>query len=416
MNVLKTCRACKSENLFLFLPMGDHPPANMFVHETELFKQQPAYSLDTHVCLNCGLIQVADQVPSGFFENYVYVPSGSTTMHQHFAELAQTVTDCAGGNMVADIGCNDGLMLMHANKLGAKTLGIDPAENIATIARDRGVDVDVCYFTPKVADTLVEKYGKAGVIVSTNTFHHIGDLHSFMDGISKFLQPEGTFIVEVPWALQIIKLNQFDNIYHEHVSELSVLSFVKLAAFFGMSVVDVQKLEVHGGSLRVFMKFFDSGTKPKKAVAEIIDEEKKAGLFDRSTYEKFALEVEALRVNLIGMLRNLKSSGKTIAGYGAPAKGNTLLNYFSIGPEYIDYLVDRNPLKHNLYSPGMKIPVRSTDALIEDRPDVLLVLAWNFFDEIREQQSAYENSGGQFLVPLPKPILVGLGNEKNKGI
>ena len=407
MEALKTCRACKSENLLLFLPMGEHPPANAFVRETELLKEQQAYSLDTNVCLNCGLIQVVDQLPTGFFENYVYVPSGATGMHQHFAELAQTVTDCASGNLIADIGCNDGLMLMHANELGAKTLGIDPAENIAAIARNRGVNVDVCYFTPQMADRLVEKHGKAGVIVSTNTFHHIGDLHSFMNGISKFLKPEGTFIVEVPWALQIIKLNQFDNIYHEHVSELSVLRFVKLASFFGMSVVDVKKLEVHGGSLRVFMKFLDSGTAPKKSVDEIIDEEKKAGLLDRTTYEKFALEIDALGVNLISMLKNLKSKGKTIAGYGAPAKGNTLLNYFSIGTEYIDYIVDRNPLKHDLYTPGMNIPVRSTDALLENRPDVLLVLAWNFFDEIREQQSAFEKSGGQFLVPLPQPVLLG---------
>jgi len=407
MSTLTECRACKSENLHLFLPMNDHPPANMFVRPEELDEKQPAFPLNAQACLDCGLIQVADQIPPGFFSHYLYVPSGAAAMHSHFADLAKVVTDLADGRLIADIGCNDGLMLMQANARGAKTLGIDPAENIAEIANERGVDVEICYFTPETAAKLRDSHGRPGVIATTNTFHHIGDLHSFMKGITEFLAADGTFIVEVPWALQIVKLNQFDNIYHEHVSEHSVMSFVKLAEIFGMQVVDVEKLDIHGGSLRVFMEFTANGTKPSPVVAEMIGEERAAGLFDKETYVEFARKVEVLRKQLVAMLDEMKRDGLRIAGYGAPAKGNTLLNYFDIGTERIDFLVDRNPLKHGLYSPGKKIPIYPTDAIAREKPDVLLVLAWNFFDEIREQQAEFEKAGGRFLVPLPSPAVFG---------
>jgi SAM-dependent methyltransferase len=408
-SILTKCRACQSDSLYLFLPMNDHPPANMFVRAEEVEKEQPAFPLNTQVCLDCGLIQVADQIPPGFFDHYLYVPSGATAMHDHFADLAEVVTGTADGSLVADIGCNDGLMLMQANKLGARTLGIDPAANIAEIAAERGVDVEVCYFTPATAETIAERHGKAGVIVTTNTFHHIGDLHAFMDAVTKFLDDDGTFIVEVPWALQIVKLNQFDNVYHEHVSELTVKSFTRLAAFFGMRVVDVQKLAIHGGSLRVFMEFDSKGTTPSADVDAMIQEEHKAGLFERATYEKFANNVLKLREELIEMIDDMKVRGLKIAGYGAPAKGNTLLNFFDIGTERIDFLVDRNTLKHGLFSPGKKIPILPTDAIAREKPDVLLVLAWNFFDEIREQQAEFEKAGGRYIIPLPKPAIVGNG-------
>ncbi len=412
MSTLNECRACQSKNLYLFLPMNEHPPANMFVRAEEVEDEQPAFPLNTQVCLDCGMIQVADQVPEGFFEHYLYVPSGASAMHDHFAELADVVTKTAAGSLIADIGCNDGLMLMQANKLGAKTLGIDPAANIAEIAAERGVDVEICYFTPKTAESIASTHGKAGVIATTNTFHHIGDLHSFMKGITEFLAEDGTFIVEVPWALQIVKLNQFDNVYHEHVSELTVKSFVSLAAFFGMRVVNVEKLAIHGGSLRVYMEFDKKGTTPSPIVEELIAEEQEAGLFEQATYEKFANNVQKLRADLEAMIDDLRANGQKIAGYGAPAKGNTLLNYFDIGPDRIDFLVDRNPLKHGLYSPGKKIPILPPEAIAEEKPDVLLVLAWNFFDEIREQQADFENAGGRFIVPLPTPVLVGDGSSK----
>jgi SAM-dependent methyltransferase len=405
-SVLHSCRACRSEDLFLFLPLGDHPPANMFVGADRRDEPQPAFPLNAQVCLNCGLIQVADQIPADFFRHYLYVPSGATTMHSHFADLAGVLKTQAKHGLVVDIGCNDGLLLEAANKIGAKTLGIDPASNLAEIARKRGVEVHVAYFDPATAHEVKAKYGPARVIVTTNTFNHIGDLHRFMEGVETLLDDEGVFVVEVPWSKEIVETNEFDNIYHEHVSEMSLLSIVKLGEFFGLDVVDAQKLSVHGGSMRVFLRRHRAGVPIAPIVQTMLAEEKAAGLTEVGTYRAFAERVEQMRTTLVGMIADLKSNGQTIAGYGAPAKGNTLLNYFKIGPDSLDFLVDRSTLKHGLFSPGMQIEILPTEAIAERKPDVLLVLAWNFFDEIRVQQSAFEARGGRFLIPLPMPRLV----------
>lgn len=406
MAILNQCRACLAPDPYLFLPMGDHPPANMFIRPTELDDVQPAFPLNTQVCLTCGLIQVADQIPTDFFRHYLYIPSAATSMHGHFRGLAEVLTAKAGGGLIVDIGCNDGLLLSACNALGARTLGVDPAENIAEMARARGVDVHSGYFNPETAAQLLKLHGPASVIVTTNTFNHIGDLHSFMQGVETLLADNGTFVLELPWAKDLIEKNEFDTVYQEHLSEFSLLSLVKLGEFFDMQVVDVDRLWVHGGSMRVFMRRAAAGDKPAAIVAEMLKEERDAGMLDAETYDKFAERIDVIRTDLLRMLRDLRGQGLKIAGYGAPAKGNTLLNYFKIGPDELDFLVDRNPLKQELYSPGMKIPVRSTDAIEQEQPDVLLVLAWNFLDEIREQQAGFLARGGRFLVPLPVPALV----------
>ncbi len=390
----------------LVLPMGDHPPANMFVCAEDRENPQPSFPLNTQACLDCGLIQVADQVPPDFFTDYLYVPSGAATMHTHFAELAQVVVDRSQGGLIVDIGCNDGLMLSHANALGGKTLGVDPAANLAVIAAERGVRVHTDFFNPQTARDLRVTEGAAKVITTTNTFNHIDDLHGFAEGVLELLDDDGVFIIEVPWGKAILETNEFDNVYHEHLSELSLLSIVRLGQAVGLDVVDVTKLPVHGGSMRVFMQPSNLGIDPAAIVASMLDEEKAAGMTRRESYEEFADRVHELKDSLIGMLSDIKASGKTVAGYGAPAKGNTLLNYFEIGPDVLDFLVDRNPLKQGLYSPGMMIPVLAPDAVNERQPDYLLVLAWNFFDEIREQMSEFEARGGKFIVPLPMPRVI----------
>ncbi len=406
MGNLTACRACLAPDPYLFLPMGEHPPANMYVRPEEVDEEQPTFPLNAQVCLNCGLIQVADQVPEDFFRHYLYVPSSATIMHSHFAELADVLGSEAGNGLIVDIGCNDGLLLSDCNAAGRKTLGIDPAANLAEIANSRGVDVYVDYFNPDTAVDVRNLHGEAKVIVTTNTFHHIGDLHSFMTGVVTLLEDDGVFVVELPRAMDIIDKNQFDNIYHEHVSEFSLTSFVKLGEHFEMEVVDVHRLAVHGGSMRVFMR-----RKGKRdaapAVKEMLNEEIDFGMLDVATYDSFAGRIEKIRCKLLKMLEELKASGLKIAGYGAPAKGNTLLNYFRIGPKDLGFLVDRNRLKQGLYSPGMKIPIKSPEAIDLERPDVLLVLAWNFFDEIRDQQAGFAARGGKFLVPLPNPVLTG---------
>ena len=406
-SVLHQCRACLAPSPHLFLPMGDHPPANMFVRPEDARAPQPTFPLNTQACLECGLIEVADQIPPDFFRHYLYVPSGATTMHTHFDELAGVLHGIAGDGLVIDIGCNDGLLLEAANRRGARTLGIDPAANLAEIALGRGVEVDVAYFGPDTARRVRNERGPASVIVTTNTFNHIGDLHAFMEGVRTLLAEDGTFVIEVPRADELLKGNEFDTVYHEHVSEFSLLSLVRLGDFFDFDVTDVTPLPVHGGSMRVMMRPRRAGAAIEPAVGQLLETERAAGILDAAAYGAFAERVDTVRRDTLAMIDDLRAQGLRIAGYGAPAKGNTLLNYFGIGPDRLDFLVDRNPLKQGLLSPGMMIPVLPVEAIAERKPDVLLVLAWNFFNEIREQQRTFEEGGGRFLVPLPRPVLIG---------
>ncbi|SFG67894.1 Putative zinc binding domain-containing protein [Palleronia marisminoris] len=404
--LLTQCRCCLSEDLYCFLPLGLHSPANMFIRPDQADQPQPTFPLDAQVCLGCGLVQVADQIPAGFFEHYLYVPSGAETMHTHFAGLAAALEKRAQGGLIVDVGCNDGLMLAAAKAQGSRTLGIDPAENIAAMARDRGIEVFNDYFTPATARFVAMRYGRAEVISTTNTFNHIGDLHAFMEAVATLLTEQGTFVIEVPWGLKILEGNQFDNIYHEHVSELSLLSIRKLVEHFDMDVVDVERLPVHGGSMRVYIRRVACGERPSAEVGAMLAEEEAAGMTARQTWQAFAERVAEIRTTLLKMIDDARSEGLTVAGYGAPAKGNTLLTYFGIGPDRVSFLVDRNPLKQNMLAPGSGIPVKSPDAIQTERPDILLVLAWNFLDEILEQQRDFAARGGKFIVPLPQPRLI----------
>lgn len=406
-SIMESCRACGSDKMMLFLPMGDHPPANMFVRPQDRDLPQPAFPLNTQACLDCGMIQVADQIPDGFFSHYLYVPSGARTMHGHFEGLAHVLTDLAAPDgLIVDIGCNDGLMLGFATRRGARTLGIDPAVNLSQLAADNGVQVHVAYFNADTAHQVLAGHGPAKVISTTNTLNHIGDLVGFMAAVDILLDDDGWFVVEVPWALDILRTNEFDNVYHEHTSEMSLLSLVRLAERCGMAVVDVTHLPVHGGSMRVFMRKAAVAQAPSAEMARMLADEVAAGMCDPASFTGFAGRVQDCRTALCDMLAGLKAQGASIAGYGAPAKGNTLLNYFGIGPETLDYLVDRNPLKQGMLSPGMLIPIHDPAVLADRKPDYILVLAWNFFDEIRAQLKDYEDAGGRFILPLPHPRIV----------
>jgi SAM-dependent methyltransferase len=374
-----------------------------------LAASEPAFDLDTHVCLACGLIQVPNVIPPDFFRNYVYVPSASDTMHDHFGELAATIGSRLAtwpDDLVVDIGSNDGLFLSQWIARGRRGLGIEPARNLTEIARGRGVEVVNEYFTPALARAVRQQYGTARVIVTTNTFNHIDDLHDFMQGVVALLDDEGTFVVEVPHAGDLVEKNEFDTVYHEHVSEFSVKSLVDLFAVVGMAVVDIEELTIHGGSMRVFGRRMAPGEAPSAVVTAWLERERALGLLMADTYHAFSRRVAAIRTGLLDMLRTFKSRGARIAGYGAPAKGNTLLNYYGIGPDTLEYLADRNPLKHGLYSPGMHIPVVPAERVLETQPDYLLILAWNFADEIMRQQAEYRRRGGQFIVPIPEPRVV----------
>jgi SAM-dependent methyltransferase len=407
MDRLTECRACLTPDPYLFLPLGDHAPAQMLIRPEDIDKEQPAFPLNTQVCLTCGLIEVADQIPAGFFKHYLYIPSGAATMHTHFDGLAKVLSDFAEGELIVDIGCNDGLLLAKCNDMGAKTLGVDPAENIAELAREKGVDVHISYFTPDEAKGLREKHGPAKAIVTTNTFNHIGDLHTFMKGIETLLADDGAFVIEVPRAKELLEHAEFENIYHEHVSEFSLLSIVKLGAFFDLHVVDVHRLpHIHGGSMRVFLKRKSAGDTPAPIVNEMLKEEADAGMLEADTYKELVKRVDANGEKIRDILSKFKDQGLKIAGYGASARGNTLITYYGIGKNYLDFLVDKNELKQGLYSPNTRIPIKPVEAIETEKPDVLFVLAWNFFDEIKEQQADFLARGGKFVVPLPTPRIV----------
>ncbi|HUF46334.1 MAG TPA: class I SAM-dependent methyltransferase [Vicinamibacterales bacterium] len=404
---MSSCRACLKERMLSFLPLGTHPPANAFLTAEELERPEFAASLDTHVCLDCGLVQVPDRVPPEFFRNYLYVPSAAEATHVHFRRLAERVrSDTADGDhLLVDIGCNDGLFLSEAGTLGCRVLGIEPAANLAAMARARGVEVFNEYFGRDTALDVRERYGPAHTIVTTNTFNHIDDLHGFMSGVVTLLDERGTFVIEVPHALDYVEKNEFDTVYHEHVSTFTLKSLVDLFSHFGLVVSDVEPISIHGGSMRVFGRRA-AVSQPGVAPGQWLARELEAGLFDPATYDAFRQRVEKLRLDLCALLNDLKQAGRRIAGYGAPAKGNTLLNYCGIGPDTLDFLADRNRLKHGLYSPGMHIPIVPAEEVLKQQPDYLLILAWNFADEIRLQQEEFRRRGGQFILPIPEPVVV----------
>jgi hypothetical protein len=406
-STLLECRACKAPSPYLFLPLGDHAPGQMLIRPEQLDRPQPSFPLNTQVCLECGLIEIADQIPPQFFRHYLYVPSGATRMHDHFGAFAKVLAKRANGGLIVDIGSNDGLLLSVCNSLGCRTLGFDPAENIAAIAAERNVETHIDYFTPESASLVRSQRGAAQVIVASNTFNHIGALHTFMEAICILLADDGTFVIEVPWAKEYIEHTEFDNIYHEHVSQFSLLSIVKLVTFFDLEVSDAELLpDIHGGSMRVFVNRKASGIVPSAAVAAILEEELAGGMLEKATYDRLALEVGQIGHVVRSMLDSLKAQGLRIAGYGASARGNTLMTHFGIDTRYLDFLVDRNALKHGLYSPNTRIPIRPIETIESDQPDVLFVLAWNFFEEIFEQQADFRARGGSFFVPLPIPRIV----------
>jgi hypothetical protein len=405
-----TCRACRGTNLYRFLPLGDHPPANAFVTPAQAAAgPQPAFPLDVSACLDCGVVVVPDMLPPDFFQDYHYVPSASATMHAHFARFAQAVRDRYArgpGELVVDIGCNDGLFLKACADLGMATLGIEPAANIAALARAKGLEIVNEYFGAEMAHGVRARYGPAAVITTTNTFNHIDDLHAFMRGVDVLLADGGTFIVEVPQALTLVEQNEFDTVYHEHMSTFSVTSLAKLYRFFGMRIVQVEELPIHGGSMRVSAQRRPDSAAEVPEVQAWLDLERERGLFEATTYDALAGRVHRIRAELLELLHGLKREGKRLAGYGAPAKGNTLLNYYGIGPELLDFLADRNTLKQGKLSPGMHIPVVSPERILAVQPDYLLILAWNFADEIMAQQEEYRRRGGRFILPIPTPRVV----------
>ena len=404
------CRACRGSAFTRILSLGVQPPANAFVREEDLVKPELAFPLDLYFCAACSLVQLRDSVSAELlFKNYVYVSSTSPAFVAHFRLFAEAVVRrfrLGSQSFVIDIGSNDGILLRPFQAIGMRVLGVDPAEQIAAAASAAGIETLPHFFTPDMARDIGARRGQAAIITATNVFAHINDLDAIGEGVKILLEPEGVFIIEAPYLVDFLEQNLFDTVYHEHLSYFSVSSLKTLLERLGMKIIDVEKVESHGGSLRVFAAHDNARRDASDAVDGFLDYERAYGLHALPAYEDFAKRVEQNKTALVALLKNFKAQGKTIAGYGAPAKGNTLLNYFGIGTETLDYIADDSPGKQGLYTPGAHIPVVSGKTLEEKNPDYILILAWNFAEPIMKKLEWFSIAGGKFIIPVPVPRVI----------
>lgn len=406
----KYCRVCKKSSLEKVLVLGQTPLANAFLTKSQLDEPEYFYPLDLDFCSNCGFIQLGHVVsPEILFGNYIYASSTSPVFIGHFKKMADHVFPrflSGKDSLVVDIGSNDGILLKPFKNKGAKVLGIEPAAHIAKIAEKAGIETISEFFSVELAKRIGKQKGQADIVTATNVFAHIDDLDEVIEGLKILLNKDGIFIMEAPYLIDFIEKRYFDLVYHEHLSYWSINSLITLFKRFNMIIFDVQKVPVHGGTIRVFIKKIEGKHKIEKSVKKFLNQERKMKIAEKKTYVDYSNLILDNKVKLLTLLANLKTKGKTIAAYGAPAKGNTLLNYFSIGQEFLDFVVDDSPFKQGLYTPGKHIPVVSSKVLYDENPDYLLILAWNFADSIMKMHKKYSELGGKFIIPVPKPVII----------
>jgi SAM-dependent methyltransferase len=404
------CRICGSRHLSCILDLGLSPLANRFLRADQLEDEEPRFPLDLFVCGDCSLVQLLEVVdPELLFRDYIYVSGTSETMRAHFAAFAGALLsrfDFRPHDLVVEVASNDGTFLGNFAGRGLRLLGIEPAVNIAALARRRGIESIGEFFSEDVAEQVRRERGPAACVLATNVFAHLDDMNGFVRGLGRLLAPDGIFVFENSYVRDMIDHLEFDSIYHEHLSYFSVTALSALFARHGMAIFDVEHQPVHGGSLRVFVKRESAHHPVTAAPARFRDEEREAGVCGGPALRTFADRVSELRSSLVALLGRLRADGHRIAAYGSAAKGNTLLNFMGIGANLISYLVDRSPLKQGMFAPGTHLPVLPVERLLEDRPDYTLILAWNFTDEILRQQHAYVEAGGRFIVPIPVPRIV----------
>jgi len=405
-----TCRLCKSRNLHKFLDLGEQPPSDAFLTKEDLSKKEEKYPLDVFLCLDCGQAQLGFVVsPEALYRrSYPYASSTTRTGREHFFGMAKTIAERFGfgkNDLAVDVGSNVGVLLSGFKEMGMRVLGVDPATDMAAVANSRGIETIPKFFESGLARNIVEKYGKAKAITGTNVFAHIDNLDDVMAAVDVLLGEKGVFVVEAPHFLDLVQRIEYDTIYHEHLSYLSVKPLQKFFEKFGFDLFDVEKHKIHGGTARYFMaRKGDYSISP--AVGDALEKEEKEGLHTVSRLERFAHEVEEERRLLMNLLKEIKSSGRRIVGLSAPAKGNTLLNYCGINEDFLDYISEKAEIKIGLYTPGTHIPIYSDNKLLDDMPDYALILAWNFAEEIMKNLSEYKNRGGKFIIPIPKPVII----------
>ena len=405
------CRLCGSANVALAFPLAPTPPANAFVSRNDTAARQETFPLDVFFCQDCTHVQLLDVVdPRLLFEHYVYVSGTSPSFVRHFEDYSDAVAELAAlprGALVVDIGSNDGTLLRSfEQRHGARVLGIDPARNLAEAATKAGIETLPEFFSALLAEQLSRERGKAAVITANNVFAHADDLSGVVDGVRSLLAPDGLFVFEVSYLLDVVGDILFDTIYHEHLAYHAVRPLIPFFERHGMELIEAARVPTHGGSLRGIVQLRGGPRRRGASVADALALEQKAGLERLSTYQALAARINALGQELGALLRDLKGRDKSIAGFGAPAKATTLMYHFGIGPQLVDFIVDDSPLKQGLFTPGMHIPVLSAQAISERRPDYLVILAWNFAKPIIEKNAGFRERGGRFIIPVPKVQVV----------
>ena len=396
------CRFCGATLSHVFADLGMAPLANSILAESELLRGEAFYPLCTFVCSDCLLVQLPEFAsPDVLFSDYAYFSSYSTTWLDHASRFAAYATERFGldaDSFVVELASNDGYLLRNFQQLGIPVLGVEPAANVAEVAIAEGVPTEVRFFGRGVAADLATQR-QADLLVANNVLAHVPDLNDFVAGIAVLLAPRGVASIEFPHLLNLIEQSQFDTIYHEHFSYFSLITAERIFERHGLKVVDVHELPTHGGSLRLFVARDGATTDAVRAVRE---RELAAGLTDVQTYTAFDEETRRAKRRILSFFISAKDAGQSIAGYGAPAKGNTLLNYCGIGTDFLDFTVDLNPHKQGRYLPGTHIPIRAPDDVRRRRPDLLFILPWNLQAEIIEQMSFIREWGGQFVVTSPE--------------
>jgi SAM-dependent methyltransferase len=415
-----TCVSCPSKVLVSVLDLGDMPLANQLLQTGDDPAAQRRYPLELGFCSECSTIQIAARVaPEKMFSGYCYYSSYSDTMVRHAKALAEQVTSrqsLGPESLVIEAGSNDGYLLQWYRQMGIGVLGVEPAASIAHLAKtERNIPTLIAYFGEGVARELRSEGQLADVFHAHNVMAHVPNQRGFIKGIASVLKENGVAIIEVPYVVDMIEQLEFDTIYHEHVCYFSLSSLSQAFARQGMRVVDVERLPIHGGSLRVTAAHRDSDHPTNLRVGRLLAWERTHRVDQFEYYSAFAGRVCKLREDLRSLLHSLKGQGKRLAAYGASAKGAMLLNHCGIDDSILDFVVDRNPIKHDCAMPGCQIPIRPTQDLLDRMPDFALLLTWNFAEEILEQQSEYRRRGGQFIVPVPEPRVVESPNWMARG-
>jgi 2-polyprenyl-3-methyl-5-hydroxy-6-metoxy-1,4-benzoquinol methylase len=403
---LPRCLHCKNPLRHTFVDLGTSPLCESFVPQEKLNSMEPFYPLHVYVCDDCFLVQIEEHVaPEHIFTEYAYFSSYSDSWVEHMRRFAAMIAErlrLTKDGLVVEVASNDGYLLQHFLKMGIPVLGIEPAANVAKVAVEKGVPTLVKFFGETTAREVRAEAGQADLICGANVLAQVPDPNDFVRGLQILLKPHGTVTIEFPHLLKLMAENQFDTIYHEHFSYFSWISAARIFAKGGLTLFDVEELPTHGGSLRVYAKHAQDPRPLTERARELEKREIAAGLNRLAAYAGFGEQVKETKRKLLDFLIAAKRAGKKIAGYGAPGKGNTLLNYCGVRTDFIDFTVDRNPYKQGKFLPGTHIPIYAPEKIREVRPDYVLILVWNLKDEVMQQMVHIREWGGKFVVPIPE--------------